>query len=295
MSVAVSFECASRSDVGKRRSSNEDAVLIDEDIGLLVVCDGVGGHTAGEVASREAADALQRYIAANIGRHPRPAERASELLERAFQAANEHVVELAAKREEWRDMGATCVALLVSDDGIALAHAGDSRCYRLESGAAVRLTSDHTTDEIARRFYDEQEPEASAPRKSSGILVQAMGRDPANFRATVAVEPVAAGATFLLCSDGLTDELTDGEIAGITSRGGTPDDVCDALVHAANEAGGRDNVTVALLRVTAVNSHRAGWGARTRLALELGLWAVVLFSLGFVLGALGWSLWRSWI
>jgi serine/threonine protein phosphatase PrpC len=225
------------SDTGRQRRANEDSVLARSP--LFVVADGMGGAQAGEVASRIAVEAFQRGLPA--GSQP---ER--ELAELAL-AANAHIHELSHANAEQAGMGTTLTAVYVGESDVAIAHVGDSRAYCLRDGELLRLTDDHSlVDELMRQGRLTPEEAVEHPQRS--VITRALGPedsvevDTRSFRAR-------PGDVYLLCSDGLTTMLPEQDIAAVLNAGHSLRDAGEALIAAANAAGGRDNITVVLLRV----------------------------------------------
>lgn len=241
-------------DIGRRRVSNEDAFGVDEELGLYVVADGMGGHAAGEVASREAVDTViamvrrDRAIAQAVAsgdRSPETLRRLSRTLEAAIQAATYMVFAIAENEPEQRGMGTTLSALLLCEDLGVVAQVGDSRVYRVRGPSAERLTEDHTLVawQLKQGIISAAEAERS-PHKN--VITRAVGS-----REYVQVDTstfeVTPGDRFLLCSDGLHGYLVDDEIGGIME--GPVDIVAKALIEVANTRGGRDNITAIVVEV----------------------------------------------
>jgi protein phosphatase len=235
------LKTAAQTDVGRRRSANEDCYALAPDLGLYLVADGRGGHAAGQVASDLAAQAA---VAALRTLTDAPAN-LTEKLRYSVAAANREILSTARAKPELSGMGTTLVALLARSDRIALAHVGDSRAYLIRSGRIRQLTDDHSlVAELVRR----REISATAARghPHRHVLTRALG-------VRRAVEPDLAELTpeprdvFVLCSDGLTGHLRDEEIAAAV-EGRDLDAACDTLVRTANSRGGEDNITVVLVR-----------------------------------------------
>ena len=240
------------SDTGRQRRANEDSVLARSP--LFVVADGMGGAQAGEVASKIAVEAFQHGL--KDGSEPE-----LELAELA-QEANSRIHELSHENAEQAGMGTTLTAIYVGESDIAIAHVGDSRAYCLRDGALLKLTDDHSlVDELMRQGRLTPEEAVEHPQRS--VITRALGPegtvevDTRSFRAR-------EGDVYLVCSDGLTTMLSEQEIAGLLTSATTLRDAGEALIAAANAAGGRDNITVILLRVqevtegeqpTAVDEH----------------------------------------
>ncbi len=232
-------------DTGRVRSHNEDTCAADEAAGLFAVCDGMGGAAAGEVASQVAARVFLQQ-ARQLGLEASAAWR----LQQAVAAANAAVFAEATRSPQFRGMGTTLVALeLDGTAGVAwTVHVGDSRCYRLRGGELQPLTADHSyvDEQVRLGAMTAVEAEHSPFRH---VITRAVGSHP-EVEAEIARHDAAAGDVFLLCSDGLTGELEDAEIAGVLLAMGEDLQVgAHALVHLANEFGGSDNITVVLVRV----------------------------------------------
>ena len=251
------WDAAAATHRGRVRRRNEDSFLTRPERRLYAVADGMGGHAAGNVASALAVATLD----AAIPRAPSPrigAATMSKRLRAAVDAANAAVLQRAAARPSEAGMGTTLTVLspLVALNACVIAHVGDSRAYRYRAQAAglataaaqrlTQLTRDHT--------WVQQQVDAGAltaaqarVHPKSNMLTRVIGMDDVG-RADVVVSDVLAGDVFLLCTDGLTGMLTDPEIEAILARATELQSTCDELVDAANAAGGRDNVTVVLIR-----------------------------------------------
>jgi PPM family protein phosphatase len=228
-----------RSDIGQRRTSNEDALLLRETV--FAVADGMGGHLAGEVASAAALEP----IAALDGTLFSSASQAAEALTAAVTEANAHVVALASDNPQFRGMGTTLTAILIEGIRIHVAHVGDSRAYLLRNNQLSRLTIDHT---LVQQLIDDgqitEEEAAQHPQRS--VITRAIGISPAVDVDTLSFT-LAADDMVLLCSDGLTGVVDDNTIVRILTRAETPTHAIDQLIAKANDNGGPDNVTVLLL------------------------------------------------
>ena len=248
-------------DPGLRRSSNEDSYCSREDLGLFVVADGMGGHVAGEVASRIAVDTIQKFIRETAGADknrtwPFPFEPdlsfESNRLKAAFRLANHQIANAIADTADLRGMATTASALLASEDrtGASVAHVGDSRVYVLRAGALEQITNDHSWVEEQVRAGT-MTPSAARQHPWRNVVTRALagGDDPEVD--VIELTPVP-GERFLLCSDGLFSVVPHETIAGILGSAGVPlQTVCDRLVAAANDAGGPDNITTLVLEVDA--------------------------------------------
>ncbi len=245
---------AGLTDVGRKRDHNEDNLAIVPENSLFVVCDGMGGHACGEVASQIAIDEISyffRHSAASAeATWPyKPDARLSvpeNRLTAGIKWANFKVFEMASGSAEKKGMGTTCVALHCEDGKASIAHVGDSRCYRIRNGAIQQLTTDHSLLEQYKQLARISDEEIkNFPYKN--IIVRALG-----MKETVVVdtrlEDFLPGDCFLLCCDGLSGELDDEEILDTcVAHRGDLDACCAELVQRANTKGGRDNITVVLV------------------------------------------------
>jgi protein phosphatase len=234
---------AARSDRGRVRRNNEDAVALDLDAGLFVVCDGMGGVAGGEIASRRVADeVLASYRAILLSRNG-----VLHALEAGIQRANVDLFRLSDDDASLRGMGTTVVALALSAEVASLAHVGDSRCYRLRSGILEQLTHDHSfvAEQVARGTMTAREAIDSPMRN---VITRAVGTT-LQVEAELREWPIQPGDIYLLATDGLNREVDDRGILQILHENPEPGAACDALVAAANESGGRDNVTCIVVRI----------------------------------------------
>jgi protein phosphatase len=230
------------SDVGRRRAANEDHYALAPEIGLYLVADGLGGHVAGQIASELAAEAALRTIRTLEGTGMTLAEK----LRYAVIAANREVHETARRRRELAGMGTTLVALLAQEGRAALAHVGDSRAYLVRGDRIRQLTDDHSlVGELLRRR--EISPDAAREHPQRHVLTRAVGVRPSVEPDLAELTPEESDA-FVLCSDGLTGHVLDEEIARTVAGAPDPQDAVDALIALANERGGEDNITVAIVR-----------------------------------------------
>lgn len=273
----VALEMAMRSDTGRRREHNEDAVFADAGLGLALVADGLGGHNAGEVASAMAVACLSAGLLDDLARlrlRHRDSDRAGRYLHgclaQHIREANEAILAAARTVPEYAGMGTTLVAAVFHGGRVVVAHLGDSRLYRLRAGAFSLLTCDHSLlqEEVNQGLLT---PQAARSAPHRNVITRALGVD-VGVQPEIAAYDVAPGDVYLLCSDGLSDMLDDAAIAATLMR--CADDVdmaADELVRLANACGGHDNVSVALVRL-----------------VEEG--AVVRRGLDGLLGRLGWSI-----
>jgi PPM family protein phosphatase len=230
-------EHVGRTDVGRQRSVNEDALV--EAPPFFAVADGMGGAKAGEVASAMAAESFSGE--SDSGEPP------EAQLSRILRDANRRIYDLAVTDDSHRGMGTTVTAAKVTGDEVSLGHVGDSRAYRLRDGELEQLTRDHSLVAELERS-GQITPEAAEHHPQRSIITRALGPEPdvQVDTYTVAGRP---GDVFLLCSDGLTSMISDDELASILRSAGSLDEAADSLVRAANQSGGKDNITVVLFRL----------------------------------------------
>jgi serine/threonine protein phosphatase PrpC len=255
----TTFSWAVSSDPGLRRSSNEDSYCTRSDLGLFIVADGMGGHVAGEVASRVAVEAIQVFIQETAGADknrtwPFPFEPALSLeanrLKAAFRLANRRIASTIADSHDLRGMATTASALLTGPDGACVAHVGDSRVYVLKDEKLEQITADHSWVEEQVRAGT-MSPTAARQHPWRNVVTRALagGEDP---EVDVTQVHPASPERYLLCSDGLFSVVADEQIAAILGdRSVSLDEVCKRLIEAANTAGGPDNITALVLEVDA--------------------------------------------
>lgn len=226
---------------GRVRSLNEDSLLVDPDLGLFIVADGLGGHNAGDVASSLAVRVISGRIRDGLsaGRNP------VFLLQRAVMAANDVILTKADEKSQWRDMGTTIAVALLNDDHFLLCHVGDSRIYSLSDGSVNRLTIDHTFVEewVKSGLISRDEARIHAARHG---LTMALGVDD-DIEPVLACLPWSGNECLLLCTDGLTEMLDERTLLRIIQDCDQPEQACEMLVDQANKAGGIDNITVILI------------------------------------------------
>ena len=231
-------------DVGQRRESNEDDFLLEPGLGVYAVADGMGGHAAGEIASKLAIETLRDVLRRDDSENgPMTAEEAAEWLRSAVVEANRRICDSIRLHEERRGMGTTVVAMVQSGREAIVGHVGDSRLYLLRGGEFLRLTSDHSwvNEQVKLGLMND---DAAQRHPMRNIVTRALGSRPDVTVDLSAVE-VEPGDVFLLCSDGLNTMLTDPQIQGIlAARRQDPESACRELVREANAHGGEDNVTV---------------------------------------------------
>jgi serine/threonine protein phosphatase PrpC len=253
------------SDVGKKRQHNEDAYLIDESLGLYVVCDGMGGHAAGEVASAQAIKSIKQCVEAEKGTldtfRKAPAENretATAVAEKAIQKACGDIYAMALADTSKRGMGTTCVLMIVVGSKALIGHVGDSRIYLLRGGQAHRLTEDHTLiqQQIKAGVITKEQAAAS---QYKNVITRAVGIQ-ASVQVDTLLVDLAPGDVFLLCSDGLHGYLPDEEVALLLAA--PPERTPKHLVDLANQRGGKDNITAVVLSIGGAPAQARDTAAR---------------------------------
>jgi len=244
----MTTRAAGISDIGRCRKVNQDMYLVDEELGLYAVADGMGGHAAGEVASDIAINALARSL-----REHEPVsgtwspDEAKTLLRQAVREGNRKICESVTARAEWRGMGTTLVALVRVEDRVVIAHVGDSRAYLMRDGRLRQLTSDHSwvNEQVKHGLLT---PEQAERHPMRNIVTRALGNQP-EVEVDLVEEEIRPGDVFALCSDGLNGMLRDEEIRGVLQdHAEVPHAACRQLVDRANAEGGEDNITVIVMR-----------------------------------------------
>jgi len=268
---------AGLTDPGLTRTGNEDGLIIEPP--LYAVADGMGGHRAGEVASRVALRAL-------IDNAPREAD--AKALARAVRAANRAVIESAGKSRTRTGMGTTLTAAMVDGTHVLVAHVGDSRAYLLHDGVLMQITDDHSmVADLVRQGTITEEDARFHPQRS--VITRALGSDP-DMVADVFDVNAGPGDRLLLASDGLTGMLPDDFIADLLDTQRSPEEAAAKLVEAANRAGGYDNITVVIVDLDDTPARelapKPGSTAAGRLHATRLLWVVA--ALAFVLLS-GWG------
>ena len=250
------IEAFGKTDVGRRRKLNEDNILLDPDVNLYAVCDGMGGHNAGEVASKMAIETLHAFITKSQGEEkditwpyglePHLSFEANRL-KTAIKLANKRIFKAADNREDYTGMGTTLVAALVNDATLTVGNAGDSRVYMVRAGKLTQLTRDDSwvSAAWAEGILSSDEIDRHPLRN---VITKAVGAK-ADIELETSEHKLTAGDVVLLCSDGLHAMITDEKILALLHPlPGSLEKTADVLIEAANEAGGKDNVSVVLLK-----------------------------------------------
>jgi protein phosphatase len=249
------IEVAGETNVGRKRNHNEDNFALMPEFGLYMVADGMGGHASGEVASKMSIDAIHEFLTETADdpekTWPYKMDRSKGYEENrlitSVKLANLRIYEAAQRDGRKRGMGTTFVGLYATDEGLFIAHVGDSRCYRWRKGTLESLTEDHSllNDYIKMKRLTQEEID-NFPHKN--VIVRALGMKD-TVKVDTRFEPPEVNDTYLLCSDGLCGPVSDPEIATIlSSHNGDLKETTSRLIERANENGGPDNITAVLVR-----------------------------------------------
>ena len=251
--IALSWQGIGFTDTGLTRQTNQDAFAVDNDLGLWIVADGMGGHAGGGIASRIAVDSIVgtiRAAASAGGAHSAQPSRAVDLLTEALSIAHEAIHQAALQNQELEGMGTTIVACLLCPDSpsrAVLAHVGDSRAYLLRDRRLHALTTDHSyVQKLVAQGSLTQDEASRHPQRN--VLLQALG-SPGQSIPDTRIQPLEPDDVILLCTDGLTKMLPEDELLSTLLHTHTsPIELSKLLVDRANENGGKDNTTVVLIR-----------------------------------------------
>jgi PPM family protein phosphatase len=252
--VSLTTEAFGLTDVGRKRQHNEDAMLVDNALGLFIVADGMGGHAAGEVASARSAEVVKAHLNTNksilkdLAKEPTQANRqaAQSLVEVAVQRACADIYKMASADNTKRGMGTTFVCLVVAGARAIIGHVGDSRVYLVRSGQCHRLTEDHTLIAAQLKAGTITKDQA-ATSQYRNVITRAVGIQESVQVDTLIVDLIP-GDTFMLCSDGLHGYLNDDEVAPLVAAVARPE-LPRRFIDLANERGGKDNITAVVVQV----------------------------------------------
>jgi PPM family protein phosphatase len=244
--AVVRYTAAAVTDRGRKRPSNEDAFGFSVEAGVYVVCDGMGGAAAGEIASTLAVGEVLRLLKDRIQNNGTALPAAAE---EAVSVANEAIFSRAQRNHRLSGMGTTLVVLATREQHVWVLNIGDSRCYRLRHERLVQLTRDHSLVEEQVRL-GRMTPREALHSPLKNVITRALGTQ-SQVTPDVFELEAEPGDLFLLCSDGLTRELSDGEIQSLLSRQLSLESLSAELVDAAKKAGGHDNITCLLVRAEA--------------------------------------------
>jgi len=251
-------------DVGLKRDGNEDAFSVEDSLGLYIVADGMGGHLAGEVASRVAVEmingAFRKWIEEEAGEEEIFGEPDASLslegnyLLGAIRLANRVVYEMALERKQYQGMGTTVAALFVTPTMIISANVGDSRIYLTRDGDLERLSRDHSLvgEQVEMGMMTEEEADNSSMKH---VLTRNLGSSEDVEPDIFEIEP-SGNDCFVLCSDGVTDLLNDEEILSLTMETIAPEDLCKKIIDAVLKRGAHDNTTIISLFLTEIKKRR---------------------------------------
>jgi len=258
----VKIESAGISDIGKRRKQNEDSLFLDDRMGLYVVADGMGGHNAGEVASKLVVETIRDYI--KQGQSDDPVEervgidanlsKEAGLLLAGIQLSNRIVHQTALSNEAYRGMGSTVSAVYFTEKTFIVANVGDSLIYLIRNGEIEQLAVPHTL--VAEQT--ERDPDNAELLWSDfkHVLTRAMGVDE-KVKADISEKPFFKNDILVICSDGLTDKADDEEILELVYNRRS-EKACKSLVDLANARGGDDNITAIVLKVKSMGNETGG-------------------------------------
>ncbi len=241
-------------DVGMKRTNNEDAYLINDELNLFVVCDGMGGHVGGELASAIAVNTVEEVLS-NIEADPAaelpddPVEATREKIRYAIRLAGKRIYEKAVAEPEFKGMGTTALVLLVDSGNAFVAHVGDSRAYVVRDDLIEQLTEDHSlvNEKIRAGVLT---PEEAKTHKLRNIITRSLGYQE-DVDVDIQVRAVRRNDTFMLCSDGLSNLVETAEM-GEAVRSASPQGASRALIEMACARGGDDNITTVICRVEEV-------------------------------------------
>lgn len=238
-----------RTDVGLIRDNNEDAWLVEAPENVFVLCDGMGGHSAGEVASQEAALTFSNLVKSTLTKNKKiPFKKKPEILKELIQEVNASIYHLGQKERELKGMGTTLCCLYFHHSTMIVGHVGDSRVYLLRDGELKQLTEDHS---LVAELLELGELNKRQARDCSyrNIITRAIGVQP-SVDPSIQVREMIAGDQVLMCSDGLSDMLALDEIESILNHSSTVENAVDRLISTANQKGGRDNITAVIVKLS---------------------------------------------
>ena len=250
------YKFCAKTDTGRSRDNNEDSVAVDEDTRLAVLADGMGGYNAGEIASGMATafikSEMSRWLT-EVGGTAR-AKEVRRAMEICVDSANLSIFNAANSNSNYSGMGTTLVVGVFRDDLLVLGHIGDSRCYRWRAGKLEQISRDHSLlqEQIDAGLVT---PEQAQHSNIKNLVTRALGVEEIVLL-EVNEYPVELGDLYLMCSDGLSDMVQDAAIAKILSAEGGLEQKVQMLVDAANDSGGRDNISVLMVEVLEATEKR---------------------------------------
>lgn len=239
-----------KTNVGRVRDLNEDCIHSNQALGFVVLADGMGGHQGGEIASAMAVSGIAQDLAdaSLTGNTSEQTQLITQLLDNTISKVNREIFTTAESNDQYKGMGTTVVVALSHNDKLHYAHVGDSRLYRFRKNTLEQLTKDHSlvNELLEQGYYKSQEEASKAGQKN--VITRAVGIAE-DVKVDVATVDVEENDLFLLCSDGLSDMISDAEISEcLANTKGEQEDLLNALINKACEAGGRDNISVMLLQ-----------------------------------------------
>ena len=248
--TSMTYEFFARTDKGRVRTNNEDAVAVDRDAQVAILADGMGGYNAGEVASGMATTFIRTEMARWLGQAG-PTPQSTDVrraLEICVENANHAILGASLSNPQYAGMGTTLVVAVFRDNRLLVGHVGDSRAYRLRGGRLQQITRDHSLlqEQIDAGLIT---PEQAAFSANKNLVTRAVGVEDTVLLETHPHE-VQAGDVYLMCSDGLSDMLDDAGMVQLLLASDSLDAGCRALIDAANDAGGKDNISVVLVRAS---------------------------------------------
>jgi protein phosphatase len=271
---SVEIEIGNLTDVGRKRTHNEDYYGFFKTSGevLAIVADGMGGHASGEIASRMAVEMIHEVYSKE-----RDEKDVLDALKSAFQTTNFTILQKSLEEETLSGMGTTATAIVLKEDQAFIGHMGDSRAYLLRGSMITQLTRDHSLVErmVSQGLLSREEADHH-PQKN--VIYKTLGVNRDDELDLLGPIPVSIDDIFLLCSDGLTNHVTDEEIVKVVSKE-SPQKACENLIHLANQRGGHDNITVQILKMKKPRPLLLSLGDRKRFWLIIGLILLILLVL----------------
>ena len=270
----MEIEVGNRTDVGRKRTHNEDYFGYFKTSGeiLAIVADGMGGHASGEIASRMAVEIINEIYSKE-----RADKDVLEALKSAFQVANFTILQKSLEQEGLNGMGTTATALVLEDDQALVGHMGDSRAYLFRDSTVTQLTKDHS---LVERMVDQgllnREEATHHPQRN--VIYKTLGVNMDGEVDLLGPIPIRINDVFLLCSDGLTNLVTDQELLEIVAKE-SPQTACETLVQLANQRGGHDNITVQIVKLGKRRKRFTSLLDRKRFLLVLGFILLILLLL----------------
>jgi serine/threonine protein phosphatase PrpC len=267
----IRIKTAGITDTGRRRENNEDSILVDESHSLFIVADGMGGHNAGEIASKIAVDMTSQFLIAGLHIEGQAedafstAEPIKDLMEKSIQLANRKILEEAGNNEDQSGMGTTIVSMLICKGWFVIGNVGDSRCYRFRDGQLSQISEDHSWIKgmVAKGSIKKEHAKRHPQR---GLLLQAMGNR--EIEPTFTTGCPIVGDIFVLCSDGLTEVVSNNTIGFVLNQNGSPQKTAEKLIQLANENGGPDNISVIVVKILPPRQSAATISASNMTSLD---------------------------